>query len=326
MYIHTVGINIFHILKDTSPVLTKLHNIADIFRRCIDMCIGHWFFGFGNQSRVGIIGRVVDGLCFSVRCGDFKDNTRCSRNQIQVIFTFQTFLYNFHMKQSKKSASETESQRNRCFRFIGQRSIIQLKFFQCITQIRIFSTVCGINAAEHHRLNRTVTGQRFFCGIRYNGHSITYTCITDSFDRCGNITHLTCIESFCGFQCCCTQKSTFNHRKFRTRCHQANGIAYFQLAFFQPHINDNTLIAVIVRVKNQRLQRFTVIPLRRRHQLHDLFHHVMNVNTDFRRNTRRILCRQADDIFNFLFDPFRIGTRQINFVDDRHNFQSGIQC
>ncbi len=153
MYVNPVGIDIIHILKSTASVLAKLHNISHIIARSVNMGVCHGFFRLFNKSGVGVICRIVYTNYFSVCFCNFVNNTRSSCNNIQIVFAFKSFLYDFHMQKPQKSASETKPQRNRSFGFIRKSRIVKLQFFKSIPQIGIFRTVGRVNSAEYHRLN-----------------------------------------------------------------------------------------------------------------------------------------------------------------------------
>ena len=92
----------------------------------------HRLLGKLYLRRVGIIGRIVYQHNFAVGFGYAIYYRRSGGDKVQVIFSFQSFLYYIHMEQPQKSASETESQSYRGFGVEGQRRIVKPKLFKSV--------------------------------------------------------------------------------------------------------------------------------------------------------------------------------------------------
>ena len=254
MQLHTVGINIFHVLINTPALLAQLHDIAHIFTGRHNACLYIGFFRIFQRCRVRIIEGVINIFLFPIGTLDFIDNAWCGGNQIEIIFPFQPFLYNFHMKQTKETAAETKAQCNGAFRLKGQRSVIELQLFQCITQIRIPGTVCGINTGKDHGLYLSVARQCFLCRILHTGDRITHTGICHIFDGSGKITDFTCNQTIRRrFQCQRTHITGFHHLELCTRSHHFHLHARLDTAFPDTDIDNDTTIGIILAVKNQSL-------------------------------------------------------------------------
>ena len=57
-------------------------------------------------------------------------NTRSRCHQVQVVFTFQTFFYDFQVQKSQKTAAESKAQSNGCLRLVEQGGIVELQLLQ----------------------------------------------------------------------------------------------------------------------------------------------------------------------------------------------------
>ncbi len=165
MDIDAVRVDVFHILKYAAPLLAKVHNIAHIFLRRVDMGVRNRFFGLRDQRRVGIIGRVVDGDHFAVGLRDMVNDARRGCDDVQIVFALQPLLDDLHMQKPQEAAAETEAQRDGGLRLKGERRIVELQFLQRVPQVRVFRAVRRINAAEHHGLYRAVARQRLLRGV-----------------------------------------------------------------------------------------------------------------------------------------------------------------
>ena len=323
---YTGIIQILHIQKYPTPILAQFHDIAHIIRRCQDFCLDHRFFCQLNQSRVWIIGRVVNHFYIPVCHRNPINNRWCSGNQVQIIFPFQPFLNNFHMQQPQESAAESEAQCNGCFRFKGQRGIVQLQLLQCFPQIAILCTICRIDTREHHWIDFPITRQRFCTRIVCQCHRVTNLCITNALNGGGQIANFASRKLPNIDQPLCIHIASFYNGKFCTRCHQANGIANFHRSLFDTNINYNTLIGIIIAVENQGFQRCVRVTVRGRNIRDNAFHHFANIDSLFGGNPWSIHCRNSDDAFNLLTNPFRIGCWQVNLIDNWNDFQIMFNC
>ena len=71
------------------------------------------------------------------------NDRRRGADQIEVVFTFQSFLHNIHMQKAQKAAAETEAERLRGLRLIMQRCVVELKLVKGVAQI-LLSFCCGV--------------------------------------------------------------------------------------------------------------------------------------------------------------------------------------
>ena len=140
----------------------------------------------------------------------------------------------------------------------------------------------GENAAKHHRVDLAVAGQRLRSGVVPQGDGIAYPRLADRFDGGGDVADLTGAQLVAWLQLAGAHNAHFHHIKFRAGRHHTDGVARFQPSFFHADVDDNALVAVVVAVKNQRLQRCVVVPLGRRHMMHNGFQHLIDVDALFR--------------------------------------------
>ena len=318
---YTGIVQVLHIHKHATAVLTEFHNISHEVCRCQNFRLDHRLFRLGNYCRVGIIGGVVDILHLAVCQCDTVNNRRRCGNQIQVVLPFQTLLDDLHVEQSQESAAETKAQRNGGLRFKGKGRIVQLQFFQRIPEITVLCAVCRIDTGEYHRVDLAVTRQRLCTGTVSVCNRIAHTGVSDALDGCGKI------ADFAGTQHALIHQRVGGHiaslhdGKFRAGRHQLNGIADLYRTLFYPDIDDNALVCVIVAVEDQRLERCIRVALWCRDVRHDLLHDRLNVDACLCRDTGCILCRNADHIFDLLADTVRVSRRQVDLVDYRHDLQ-----
>ena len=117
----------------------------------------------------------------------------------------------------------------------------------------------------------------------------------------------------------------FDHLHLRAGRHHADAVTLPNRAVLHAEKDNNTFIAVVERVENERLQRSLFVAARRRQLLHDGLQHLIHIETGLRGNARRGLCLDTDDILDFRRDLIGLRARQIHLVDDRNDLEVVIQ-
>ena len=78
-------------------------------------------------------------------------------------------------------------------------------------------------------------------------------------------------------------------------------------------------------VENKSPQRFVGSVSRLGNVLYDRFEHVVYADAGLRADQYGFRRVQPDKVFNFLTHPVGIGAGQVNFIDDRNDFQIMFQ-
>ncbi len=89
-------------------------------------------------------------------------------------------------------------------------------------------------------------------------------------------------------------------------------------------MDDDALVGVIFGVENQGAQRRIFITLRAGQVLDDFLQDFVDVDVVLGRDQRRVAGIEADDFLDLLPDNFRLGGGQVDLVDDRQDFQVGV--
>ena len=319
--LHAVSIQIFGVFISASTLLTKLHDGADVGCRGQNVCFYIWFLSGNDGSRVRIVGWVVDMHDGTISQLQLVHNGRCGGDEVQIELTFQTFLNNFHVEQTQEAAAETEAQ---CFGGLcleGEGRIVQLEFFQRITQVRVFCTVSRVHTGEYHWVYLAVARQSFYSRAGSVGNGITYAGICHIFNAGSDIAYFACLQFFCRNHGGRTHIAYFNNVELSAGCHHFDGHARSYGTFHHADINDNTLVAVIVGVEDQSLQRSFRVAGRGRNIGHDTFQHIFDVEAGFRGDLRCIQSRNTDDILDLMSNTFRVSGRQVDLIQNRNHFQ-----
>src|SRR4029453_14483578 len=93
------------------------------------------FFNPVNSCGVGHFSRIIysDLFTFCSVCNKTYVGYSCNYSLIE--FTFEPFLDDFHMQQTKKPETKTKPKCLGCFELESKRGIIKLQFFHTITQL-----------------------------------------------------------------------------------------------------------------------------------------------------------------------------------------------
>ena len=113
--------------------------------------------------------------------------------------------------------------------------------------------------------------------------------------------------------------------ELRAGVHQTNRVAGLYAALKHADVDDNALVAVIDRVKYQRLQRQVGVAGGRGNVLHHALQHVLDADAHLGGHARRLHAGQTDDVLDLLGNRVGVGAGQVDLVQDRHDLQVVIQ-
>ena len=129
------------------------HHVADVFIRADHKRFDHRLLDFFNKSHFGQKCRIVHFLQRAIRQCHFVNDAGIRRDDVHVVFAAQPFLHNFQVQQAEEAATETEPERDRGFRLIHKRRIVQLQLREVRLEMLVIGRVDRVNPAEHHRMN-----------------------------------------------------------------------------------------------------------------------------------------------------------------------------
>ena len=245
--------------------------------------------------------------------------------QIQIEFSFQTLLNNFHVQKSQKTATEAEAQRHGSVRFVHKGSVVEFEFFQSVLQIVVFTAVCGENTAKHHGFNLFVAFQRLQTGFFRIRHRVPHFGVADGFYACANVTDVPCRKARHAFH------GRGKNPHFRYVEHLAGRFKHFYFASHRhtavhnAHKNYHAFVVVVLTVENERLQRGVFLPLRFGNFVHDGVQHVHYVYSLLGGNERGVGCIKPYCVFNFPLTFLHVCRGKIYLVDDGNYFQIVFQ-
>ena len=314
-------VHIFHVHQHAALRLAQVHQRADIVVGGVDMGVDERLLLLDDAGRVGIGGGVVDDLDRAVgQCQPVLDAGGCG-NQVKVELALKTLGDDLHVEQTEETAAETKAQRRTRLRLKGQAGIVELKLLQRVLQVGVIRAVSGVDAAEHHRRDRAEAGHRLRCGVGGQRDGITNAGVAHRLDAGGQITDLAGLQLVAGGQAGRTHVADLDKLELGTGTHQADGIAGPDGALKDAHIDDNALVAVVDRVKDQGLQRLVGIADGGGDLPRYGLQHILDADAELGGNAGRLHAGQADDILDLLGNGVRVGAGQVDLVQDGHDLQ-----
>ena len=107
--------------------------------------------------------------------------------------------------------------------------------------------------------------------------------------------------------------------------HHADLLALLQHAVDDAHEHHDAEIIVVPAIDEHRLQRRRLIALRRRQARDDRLQHALDVEAGLGRDRHGVGGVEADHILDLLLDAVRLGGRQVDLVEDRHDLVVGVE-
>ena len=181
------------------------------------------------------------------------------------------------MKEPQEPATESESQGNRCLCLELQGSIIELKLFKCISQVRILRSVRRVKPAVHHGIDLLISRQRLCARNLGVGDRVAYPRLFYVFQACRNITYHSGIQFLARDKLSSSECADLHDLRLCTSRHHEDRGSFPHSSLLDPAEHNNPFVRVIFRIKDERLEGRIRITLRSRNLFHDLLQHFMDI-------------------------------------------------
>ena len=167
------------------------------------------------------------------------------------------------------------------------------------------------------------TGQRLRGRVGNQSHRIADFRLTQFFYTSNQKAHFSGFE-FLFLNRFRRKNAQLLNLSFRLGAHKAHFVFQLDGAVF--HTNQHNYADVVVkpRIDNNRLQRRIFITGWRRDFGNDFFQNIFHTNAAFSGTLHRTNGINADDVFNFLLHALGFCGRQVDFIQNRHNFHTQI--
>ena len=168
-----------------------------------------------------------------------------------------------------------------------QRGIIELEFFQTVSQAFILIGFGRIQTSKNLRLNLLKAGQRFCrsqcCTARARfdqSDRIAHLGGLELFDAGDDVAHFTCFQGWTLFISWC-EHTDFVGVVGRASGHHLDAVVFSQTTIHHTHQHHHTHIAVKPAVDDHGTQRCIRVAARWRHFGHDHLQDVVDTQTGF---------------------------------------------
>ena len=303
--------------------MAQVHNRADaVLRRedfRVDERFHHGNFANGRQRH-----RVVAHQHRAVGFGDTVDDARRGGDKVQVPFALQPLGDDVHVQQPQEAAAEAVAQCDGRFRVKREGSVVHAQLLQRIFERRIVRAVRRIHAAVDHRRHLPIAGQGAIRRIHGVGNCVADAGFAHILDGGCDIAYVARFQ-FVARLITRRERADFHNVEFAARRHHAHPHSRADCALLDADEADCPAVVVVERIENQCLQRRVLVALRRGNVIHNCFQHLIDVQAGFRAHARRVGRIQPDNVLNFLPDFFRLCAGQVNFIDDRDDFEVMVE-
>ena len=320
---HGTGAGIGQVQLDAATILTEFQHVPQIFVGHHDGRLDPRFFNMVHMCQIGHVCGVVQLFHRAVFHVQVINHRRRRGDQVQIIFTLQTITDHLEVQKPQEPAAEAKAQRSRGFHFRRERRVIQLQFLNGVAQVFEVVGIHGEQSTEHNGNRGFETRQRRGAGLLLVGNGITDLGVAHLFDRRGKDADLAR-----------TQFGEINHLGFQhgqlvdlvagASAHHLDLVALLDRTVDHADQNDNAQICIIPTINQHRLERGITVPLGRGKTVHDRFQNIRNTQTAFGRDRDRVLGVNTDHVLDVFLDPIRVGGRQVNLVQNRHDFMIGL--
>ena len=325
MQVNARFVHILHVDQHAALRLAQVHQRADVIVRRVDVRVDERLLLLDDAGRVGVGGGVVDDLHRAVGQRQAVLDARRRRDKVKVKLALKTLGDDLHVEQAQKAATEAEAQRGTRLRLKSQARVVELQFLQRVLQVGIVRAVGGVDAAEHHRRDRAEAGHRLRCGVGGQRDGIADAGVAHGLDAGRQVADLTGLELVTGGQARRAHVADLHQLELRAGAHQADGIAGFDRALKDADVDDDALVAVVDGVEDQRLQRCVGVAGGGGDIPRNAFQHLLDADAQLGRDARCLHAGQADDVLDLLRHGIRVGTGQVDLVQNRHDLQIVVQ-
>jgi hypothetical protein len=253
-----------------------------------------------------------------MRQRDLVDHRGCRGNQVEIIFAGQPLLDDLEVEQPQEAAAETEPQGRRRLHLEAERSIVQAQLVERIAQLLEIGGIDREEAAEHHRLDQLEARQRLGRRALGVGDRVADRGLRDFLDLRGDET------DFAGGKLgqlldLGPHAADPVDEMLSAGRHELDRLALAKHALHDADEDDDAQIGIVPAIDEHRLQGRVAVPLGRRDAGDDRLQHLDDADARFGGGQHGILGGEADNVLDLLLHLVRLGGRQIDLVDDRHD-------
>ena len=220
------------------------------------------------------------------------------------------------MQEAEEAAAEAEAEGLRGFRFPREGRVVELELFQRELELFVIARIGRVKAAEDHRLHFLEAGHGLGAGAFRQRNGVADLGVAQFLDVAAEEAHLARgkLIHVAGLGREHAEPDDFVGL---LRGEQLDLVAFAERPVHDAEHDHDALIGVIPRVENECLERRVGVALGRGQALHNGFEHVWHAVAGLGADGQGLGAVQPDVFFNFGLHPLHVGTREVDFVEDR---------
>ncbi len=224
------------------------------------------------------------------------------------------------MQEAEEPAPESETQRDRGLRFVGECGVVELKLVEGIAQHRVVGTVHGVQAGIDHRSRFAVAGERFCGSTARERHRVADLRLAHVLHTRDQVADLPDSEPCRRFRFGRDDPDLEQFVGGAGR-HHLDLLARHDLAVDDANVGDDSAVGVVHRVEDHRACRCVGIADGRRNLPDDLVDQRGDTFAGLARDTEDVGRLASDDVCDLTRVSIGVGRRQVDLVEDRDDRQ-----
>src|SRR6185369_14909274 len=321
---HGAVADVSEFLLRAAAVLTVLEHGAEIFVGREDGRLDPGLLHLLDVVRLRHVDRIVDLQLAAVGGLDPVDHRGRGCDQVEIEFARQPFLDDLQVQEAEEAAAEAEAERGARFHLVREAGVVEPQLAHGSAQVFELRGVDREQAAEHHRDRRAEAGERLLDRLAVVGDGVADARIGHFLDRGGEHADLAGAELVDQRQLGLEHAGAV-HLVVRVGAHHADAHTLLEHAVDDAHQHDDAEIDVVPGVDEESLERGVAVAFGRRQAGDDRLQHGLDVLSGLGRNLDGVRSIEPDHVFDLLFDLSRLGGRQVDLVEHRHDFVAGVE-
>ena len=172
-----------------------------------------------------------------------------------------------------------------------------------------------VDAAEDHRANLRVAGERFVRAVADGGDGVAVSDFLRVLDRADDIADLAGFEFADGLLIRAEDADLADLRRDAVR-HEAHGVADPDGAVHDADVDDHAAEDVELRVEDERPKGGALFRLRRGNARDDGLQHLVDVQPRLRADGDVVVRGDAEEVLDLLRDALHVGAGHVHLVED----------
>ncbi len=308
-------VHVFRIGADAALLHDQIHDVPDIRGGRHDLGVDQGLLDPLDLGGVREMDRVVHQDHASAIQVDLVNHARVGGDDVHVVFTAETFLNDFHVEESEKSATESEAEGGGCFRLVLERGVVELELGHAEFELFVVSGVDRIDAAEDHRTDFLESGKRFLAGIQCLGDGIPDFRIGGTLDVRDDIADRSGGKGILRLHFR-SEDSDFLDFTFEAGAEEAESAAALEGAREDADVCDHSAVGVVDGVEDQGAGGGLSGTGWRRNQADDGLEDLGNADAFLGGDANGFLARDGENFLQLFETHGHIGGGEIDLVDD----------